>query len=211
MFNRTTLLVLVAAFAAGLGLWLAQKQFTPTPAVDQSAYEAVRLLPEARELPDFSLAAADGGAVTPETLQGRWTIVFIGFTHCPDVCPTTLAELGQAERRWTGKLPEDQHPRILFVSVDPERDTPERTGQYARYFSPTAIGATADVPMLETFAKSLLMVFAKVPLEGDNYTVDHSARLALIDPQGRFAGYINPPLSPAQIADDMTALAGKAQ
>jgi protein SCO1/2 len=214
MFNRTTVLVLVAALAAGLGLWAAQT-FTGPRADAGPTLETVRLLPQARDIPPFSLTAADGNPLTLEQLRGRWTLVFIGFTHCPDVCPTTLAELGQAEKRWSAALPEDARPRILFVSVDPERDSPERAGEYARYFSANALAATADIPTLEHFAKSLGMVFMKTPLPGGSdpeaYTVDHSTQVALLDPQGRFAGLARPPLSPAKLGDDMATLAGAAR
>lgn len=190
MFNRTITIILIAALAAGLGLWAAQRQFA-TPGGPN--LDVARLLPEPRAIGGFSLRQSDGTALTPDELLGRWTVVFIGFTHCPDVCPTTLAELAQAERRWDQALPEARRPRVLFVSIDPERDSPERTGEYARFFTSTALAATGPVPELEAFARSLLMVFAKSPLPGDDpdaYTMDHSSQLALIDPSGRFAGFI---------------------
>ncbi len=216
MFNRSALIVLVAALLAGLGLWLVQRAATPPTGPE---LRLARLLPEPRAIPPFALTAGDGQALTPERLRGRWTLVFIGFTHCPDICPTTLAELARAEKRWIEALPEPQHPRILFVSIDPDRDSPERTAEYAHFFSPTALAATAPVPVLEAFAKSLLLVFAKAPLPGgapDAYTMDHSSQVALIDPEGRFAGFVRPAiddqgsplgLPPADLAEDMIALA----
>src|SRR6478609_2936034 len=132
MFNRTTLWILLVALAAGLGLWAAQHAFAPgAPA--RPELRAVRLFPEPRTLPAFSLQQSDGTRLVPGELQGHWTLVFLGFTHCPDVCPTTLAELAQAQRAWQ-TLPEATRPRVLFVSVDPDRDTPERTGEYAHGF-----------------------------------------------------------------------------
>lgn len=219
MFNRKMLIVLIAALAAGLGLWAAQRQFLP-PA---PALRIVKLLPQPRAIAPFALEQSNGTALTPDELRGRWTLVFIGFTHCPDVCPTTLAELGQAEKRWDQALPEARRPRILFVSVDPERDSPARTGEYARFFSPTALAATGAIPALEAFARSLLLVFAKAPLPGGgagDYSVDHSAQVALIDPDGRFAGFIRPRaagdggpggLPAADVAQDMIDLASAAR
>ena len=135
--------------------------------------------------------------------------MFLGFTHCPDVCPTTLAEMAKAQKQWAA-LPETTRPRVLFVSVDPERDTPDRIGEYAHAFHRDTIAATADIPALEQFAKSLSMVFAKVPppegVRADQYSVDHSASMAVLDPQGRMAGIVQPPFDPAAIAADMTAL-----
>jgi protein SCO1/2 len=98
----------------------------------------------------------------------------------------------------------------VFVTVDPERDTPDRIGEYTHAFHRDTLAATADVPALETFARSLSMVFAKVPppegIPADQYSVDHSASMAVLDPQGRMAGIIQPPLDPLAIAADMTLL-----
>ncbi len=209
MFNRTTLYILIAALAAGLGLLAARHVFEQRAATPQPPLQAVRLFSPPRELPAFSLRQSDGTALVPGELKGHWTLVFLGFTHCPDVCPTTLAELAQAQKRWEA-LPEPVRPRVLFVSVDPERDTPDRIGEYAHAFHRDTLAATADVPALENFAKSVGMVFAKVPApagaDASQYTIDHSATLAVLDPQGRWAGLIRPPFAPAAIAADLAAL-----
>lgn len=212
MFNRTTLVVLVVALAAGLGL-LASRHFLAEPAPAGPALETVRLFPQPRTLPAFSLRQSDGTPLVPGELKGHWTLVFLGFTWCPDVCPTTLAELAQAQKQWEA-LPEPTRPRVLFVSVDPERDSPDHVGEYAHAFHRDTLAATADVPALENFARSLSMVFAKVPApEGappDAYSVDHSATIAVLDPEGRMAGIIQPPLKPQAIAADLVALTGAA-
>lgn len=208
MFNRTTLLVLVAALAAGLGLVAARFAFAPDAAPAQPATKAVRLFSPARELPAFSLRQSDGTPLVPGELKGHWTLVFLGFTHCPDVCPTTLAELSRAQKQWEA-LPEPVRPRVLFVSVDPERDAPDRIGEYAHAFHRDTLAATADIPALERFTRSLSLVFAKVRPEGapeDQYTIDHSATLAVLDPQGRMAGVVQPPLDVPGIAADLVAL-----
>jgi protein SCO1 len=208
MFNRTTLLVLVAAVAAGLGLLAARFAFAPDPAPAQPATRAVRLFSPARELPAFALRQSDGTQLVPGELKGHWTLVFLGFTHCPDVCPTTLAELSRAQKQWEA-LPEPVRPRVLFVSVDPERDPPDRIGEYAHAFHRDTLAATADIPALERFTRSLSLVFAKVRPEGTpegQYTIDHSATLAVLDPQGRMAGIVQPPLDVPGIAADLQAL-----
>jgi protein SCO1/2 len=208
MFNRTTLIVLVIAVAAGLGL-LASQKFFAAPAPTGPAMQTTTLLPQPRELPAFALRQSDGTQLVPGELKGHWTLVFLGFTFCPDVCPTTLAELAQAQKQWEA-LPESTRPRVLFVSVDPERDDPNRIGEYAHAFHRDTLAATADVPALENFARSLSLVFAKVPAAdgapADSYTIDHSATLAVLDPQGRMAGIIQPPLQPRAIAADLAAL-----
>ncbi|MEO5565224.1 MAG: SCO family protein [Luteimonas sp.] len=211
MFNRTTLLVLVIAFAAALGLWAAQGWFghaAPAPSL-----QAVKLFEQPRELPAFSLQQSDGTQLVPGELKGHWTLVFLGFTHCPDVCPTTLAQLAQAQQQWSA-MPEATRPRVLFVSVDPERDSPDRIGEYAHAFHKDTLAATANVPALEAFARSLSLVFMKVPapagMPADQYSVDHSAALAVLDPQARMAGVIQQSqadaLDPKAIAADMIVL-----
>lgn len=208
MFNRTTLYVLVAAIGVGLGLWAAGHRFAGKSA-EAPPLQAVRLFPQPRVLPDFALRQSDGTQLAPGELKGHWTLVFLGFTHCPDVCPTTLAQLAQAQKQWES-LPATTRPRVLFVSVDPERDSSDRVGEYAHGFHRDTLAATADVPALEAFTRSLSMVFAKVPaadgMPADQYSVDHSATIAVLDPQARMAGIIQPPPRPQAIADDLRLL-----
>lgn len=216
MFNRTTLLILLAALAAGLGLWAAQLVFRPVPVtvaappapvVDQARLSAVRLFSSVRPLPGFALEQSDGTPLTPEELQGHWTVVFLGFTHCPDICPTTLSELAQAQKQWASLDPASR-PRVLFVSVDPERDSPAKTGEYAAYFHPDTLAATAPEPALNDFATSLGLVYMKVATGADeDYTMDHSSALVVLDPRGHQAGLIRPPFVPADIAADLALLA----
>lgn len=206
MFNRNTLLILLVALATAAGLVAADYVFRPKPAAGP-ALQTVRLLPTPRELPAFALRQSDRTELVPGELQGHWTLVFLGFTSCPDVCPTTLAQLSVAQKRWEA-LPDTTRPRVLFVSVDPDRDSIATIGEYAHGFHKDTLAATADVPTLENFTKSLSLVFAKVP-QGeaqDQYTIDHSAALVLLDPKGRMAGVIQPPLEPAAIAEDLIAL-----
>jgi protein SCO1/2 len=212
MFNRTTAVILVAALAVASALWGAQHWLQRADHAPPKL-QAVQLFDHPRELPAFSLQQSDQTPLVPGELKGHWTVVFLGFTHCPDVCPTTLAQLAQAQRRWAS-LPDSTRPRVLFVSVDPDRDSPDAIGEYAHAFHRDTLAATADIPALEAFARSLSMVFMKVPpAEGapaDQYSVDHSATLAVLDAQGRMVGVIQPPLDPAAIASDLIVLSGSA-
>lgn len=223
MFNRTFLLVIVAAVFAGLGLlagerWLARDG----GASALPAFEAITPYPAPRAIPAFELVSVDG-PVTAETLRGRWTVVFIGFVSCPDVCPTTLTDMAKAQKAWEA-LPDAQRPRLLFVSIDPERDTPELLAGYARHFHPATLAATQpDLAALEAFTSSLSLVFRKVPL-GASYTMDHSGSMVLLDPEARVAGVIRPQMpagatvgggaiatiDPQAVARDLARLAGAA-
>ncbi len=214
MSNRApTLLLIIAVLAATGGLWAARGVFGPgftanTNATPLPAVSSITLLPTPRELPVFSLQQSDGTALTGEELQGHWTVVFIGFTQCPDICPTTLAELNAAQKQWSA-LPEATRPRVLFVSADPERDTPKATGDYAHAFNAASLAATAPVSELEAFTRSMSLVFMKVPGptgSADDYSIDHSAALIVLDPQARMAGVISPPFDPKAIAADLIAL-----
>ena len=207
-FTRGTVLVLIAALAAGIGLWAAQRYFAQPPAVELKLQTA-RLFPQPRELPAFSLSSGKDGHVDKSSLAGHWTIVFLGFTHCADVCPTTLTDMAKAQKIWRS-LPTATRPRLLFVSVDPDRDTPEQLANYARFFDADTLTATAPEPALGLFAKSLNLVYMKVPQANGDYDMDHSSSLMLLDPQVRQAGFLRPPLEPEKIAADLIQL-GKAR
>lgn len=206
MIHRSTLYVLAAALAGGLGLWAAQNRYATPAAPPLPAMRSVTLFPGTRALPDFRLAGSDGKPVTPATLHGHWSLVYLGFTHCPDVCPTTLQTLGMAGKAWAA-LPAASRPLVLFVSVDPARDSPAQTGEYAHFFGKDILAATADDKALAVFARGLGMVYMKVPTQGGDYTIDHSASVSVVDPEGRMAGLIRPPFEAGAIGSDMAVLA----
>ena len=211
MFNRNTGIVLAVALAAALGLLLAQKVFGPAGGPPSTG--PVMLYPTPRTLPDFNLGQSDGTRLMPGELRGHWTLVFLGFTSCPDVCPTTLAELAGAQKQWEA-IPDSLRPRVLFVSVDPERDTPARLGEYVHAFHKDTLAATADVPSLERFTTALGLVFQKAPGKNfkanpNDYSMDHSASIAVLDPEGRLAGLMRPPFKPQAIAADLKQLTEK--
>jgi protein SCO1/2 len=202
---RLPWLILVVAVAAGFGLWLGQRVFAPsTPAAAELA--SMLRYPQPKAVPPFVLARADGSPLANEALQGRWTLAFFGFTHCPDVCPTTLAVFGQIEAQ--AKADPSAPPIALwFISVDPARDTPQVLGDYARYFSPAIVAATGTEAALAALAPALGIVYARSPLPAGGYTVDHSAQIVVFDPQGRLAAIVRPPHDAAAILADLKSLA----
>lgn len=203
--NKKFLAILICAGAAGLGLALSQKLYTPVAitASVKPKLAVTTLIDTPRKLPAFRLQSANG-ALTNENLKGSWTLVFIGFTTCPDVCPTTLTELSQAQTIWaSSKLP--NKPKLLFISVDPERDSPKALAEYAAFFNKDTITATVAEPMLSELMSALGLVYMKVP-QGDSYTMDHSAILVLLNPNAEFAGIIRPPFNPKAIAQDLITL-----
>ncbi|QYR52059.1 SCO family protein [Lysobacter soyae] len=209
MFNRSTLWILVVAFGlAGLvSGWL----YFERPAAAPPKLTAVQLMDAPRALPAFELQRAGGQRFTPADLKGHWTLIFLGFTHCPDICPTTLATMKPVQAHWNQTYAADQRPRLVFVSVDPNRDTPEVAQRYASAFSADTLAATTDEAHLLEFTQSLSMVFMRNAPEDaskpDQYSVDHSAAMAVINPRGELAGFLKAPFDAAAIQRDFDVLA----
>jgi len=133
------------------------------------------------EIRHFELVDTEGAVVTPKSFAGKWALLFFGFTRCPDVCPTTLIDMGQLLER-LGPQAENLQP--VFVSVDPEWDTRERMADYMKNFDPRIVGLTGTMDQIREVAKNYSVFFRKVPIEEDGYTVDHSAALYLLNPEG---------------------------
>jgi protein SCO1 len=205
IYSKSILYVILAAAAAGFGLWAGQHWLNKPPSKSAASLQTVRMFSEVRQIPDFALQAADGKIINKASIGKHWTLIFLGFTHCPDVCPTTLSELAKAQKAW-GTLPADSRPRVLFVSIDPERDTPKALAEYAAFFHSDTLAATLQEPELMQFVQSLALVYAKKPLENGDYTMDHSATIVVLNPEGNEVGIIRPPFVPEKIAADLIAL-----
>ena len=129
--------------------------------------------------------------------------MFFGFTHCPDVCPTTLVKLAQVRRQ--AALPAGL--RVVFVSVDPQRDTPAVLGPYVRAFDPQFIGLTGEPAALGELARRFGVAVNRVELPGGDYTMDHSAVIFLLDADARLVGLFTPPFNVTALAQDLRAVA----
>jgi protein SCO1 len=138
---------------------------------------------------EFTLVNAEGETVTQERFLGKPTVYFFGFTHCPDVCPTTLFEL---TNRMEKLGPEADKLNAVFVTVDPERDTPEEMKRYLEAFDPRITGLTGSQEQVQEMMKKWRVYAAKVPQEGGEYTMDHTATLYLMNAEGEFVGTIAP-------------------
>jgi len=155
---------------------------------------------------EFELIDTQGKAVNASDSEGQVRLVFFGFTHCPDICPTTLARLSQA----VGKLPDSQRERvtIMFVSVDPNRDTPEQIAAYTAFYGDRIAGVTGSEPQLRQLVKRYRTTFGyDEPDENNNYNVSHSAGVYVFDAGGKARLLLRPDLTVAQIRDDISALA----
>jgi protein SCO1 len=148
----------------------------------------------------FKLIDHNGRMVTEADFKGRPFLVFFGFTHCPDVCPTALFEMSETFRRLGADA---EKARALFISVDPERDTPEKLKQYLSSFDPRIVGLTGTPADVAAAAKAYKAYAKKVPLEGGEYTMDHSAIVYLMDRNGRFVAPFNLKRPADQAAADL--------
>ncbi len=174
------LLVGIAALAA---LWIALR---PPPVPGATA--AGELQPAEIGGP-FTLVGSDGKPFASSRLAGKPFAIFFGFTHCPDVCPTTLARLARL-RRLLGEG--DDGFAILFVSVDPERDGPAEVGAYSKLFDTPVVGLTGTPAQIEQVKKQFGIYSAKAPSVGGGYSVDHSATVFLMDKAGKFVATLSP-------------------
>jgi protein SCO1/2 len=159
-------------------------------------------LSPSRALPDFSLIDQRGRAFGTADLRGRWSLLFFGYTNCPDFCPTTLTTLAAMQKRLRAAKAAVL-PQVIFVSVDAKRDTPAQLAKYVPYFDPGFIGLTAaDQPAIEALAQKLGVALLIRPTAGGNYTVDHSGAIFAIDPQGKLTAILTGPYSAGALQSD---------
>jgi protein SCO1 len=195
--TATIALALVLAISAAVaGAWVAARLGTP------EAPEYARVLVTPRPLPDVPSIDHAGAAFGRAEFEGRWTLAFFGFTHCPDICPATLQVLAGA-RRLLDDLPEQDRPAIVMISVDPGRDTPARLAEYVPFFHPEFRGLQVPAEHLPELTRGFGAAYAYTPLGEDSYTVDHTASLFLVDPQARVAAVFPTPHTAENIAADM--------
>lgn len=200
--GRTLILSVVGVLIAIVIGVLAGSYLTENNDQSQAIREAgIIILPKSRELPALQLTSTTGEQVLTQELTGKWSLVFFGYTFCPDICPTTLAELRQLKRL----LPEEaqENLQVLMVSVDPNRDTPEQLQLYLQYFDPDFIGLTGILPDIQTLSNALSIPFIPGDTSKPRYTVDHSGNLAIISPDGRQYGFIRAPLDVKKIAEQL--------
>lgn len=191
-----TIWILLAFIAVVIGLFL-HKFLSPRVLSPQElALNGAVVFDKPRIIPPFELVDQKGAPFTLERLQGKWSLVFFGFTTCPDICPTTLATLSQ----WYKTLDKDiqAETQVIMVTVDPARDTPEKLSTYMQHFDKDFIGVTGEFLAIKTLTDQLNVAFNKVTLETD-YTVDHSAHLVLLNPYGHYHGIFKPPFQLGQL------------
>lgn len=190
---------LAAAACAAGGAWVA-RQHDSSPVVLASG----TWLQQPRPIEPFALIDQTGAPFSQAQLRGRPSLVFFGFTHCPQVCPTTLAKLAQVKR--DSGIPD---LRVILVSVDPERDTPAALATYLGNFDPEFVGVTGGKSAIEGLAKDFRVAMARSELPGGTYTMDHSATVFLVDARGALVAVFTPPIESPNLAADLRGVASR--
>jgi len=206
--------VVVGILAVAAGIWFGLRQQgaagTPRPVPIAVALKAGTLLPEPKPLEDFSLIGQDNRPLDRDSLEGHWTFMAFGYTYCPDICPTMMATFDALEKELSNSGAESQ-PEFLFISVDPERDTPEQVGKYVGFFNPRIRGATAGHDVLRPLTAQLGILYRRADEQETaiGYLVDHSASMLLLDPQASLAAIFSAPHDPRAMAEDYLALSAR--
>ena len=202
---------LLALIALIIGI--AAAIFIAPPASDKDT-EYVSLYPAARVLPDFELQDHQKQPFTSKNLEDHWSLVFVGYTFCPDICPTTLAELKGIYPELQ-KIPTDFPIQVILISVDPKRDTPERLNEYINFFHPDFIAVSGEHAQLFPLVRAMGMMYSmSESSDNPNYLVDHSSSVVVINPKAQVIGRFKPdfvvgklPISEGQkILADMPAI-----
>lgn len=204
---RSTVLVLLLIMAVLLGMFIYRVSQPRILSAKEIVNSGAVMFETPREISAFSLLDTRGEPFTLASLKGGWTFVFFGFTHCPDICPATVAQFNELQRK-LGESGNSHYAkyardtRFLLVSLDPARDTPEVLGKYLDYFNPDFMGATGNFLQLRKFAGELNVAFRKVVTDHDSgdYTIDHGGNVALVNPRGLYQGFFKPPLDVDRMA-----------
>ncbi|UVL61745.1 SCO family protein [Pseudomonas sp. B21-032] len=203
--TQKTVFILVALVAVILGLTVnkvlnGRSEGNPTELIDAG----IILLPQSRVVPAVQMTDEQGQPVVMDELKGKWSLLFFGYTFCPDICPTTLAQLRQVK----SELPKEAVERlqVVLVSVDPNRDTPAQLKQYLGYFDKDFRGVTGSLENIQKLANAVSIPFIPADTSKPNYTVDHSGNLALLGPDGKQRGFIRAPFNNQKLVAQLPGL-----
>ena len=223
MANKSKLILVVAAVVAmSAGFWLSSIQVGGNNETAKSAKQKAHdeallkarkkfspiqgtILSPARKIAVPTLLQGDGSDFTLEDLTGHWSLLFFGYTHCPDVCPVTMGVLAQTKKI---ALADNQlFPEVFFISVDPDRDKVGMLAEYVQYFDKDFIGVTGDDSLIKALTLQMSVVYMKMAASDasseSDYLVDHSSALLLLNPEGKLVAFMNPPHEPKIILKDL--------
>lgn len=194
--NKIIMLVAFVSVALITSLFIFQLRYKPAPL--QLSSDDGLIFPIARDIKAFELVTADNKKFTQQDFYDHWTLLFFGFTHCSNVCPTTLDMINRAYGPLQKKYPNLQ---VVLVSLDPARDTAETLAAYTRSFNPAFIGVSGELKDLRKLQSQLGVYSAPdTSTEGANYQIQHTSSIMLINPQGKWAGLFKFGMNPQQFA-----------
>ncbi|MDO6533514.1 SCO family protein [Alteromonas stellipolaris] len=197
--NRRIFVGVVALLALLTGVFGAI-YLSPTGQSNGSSPEYFQAYPEPRAIAPFSLTDSKGKEFNQASLENQWSLLFLGYTFCPDICPTTMAELNSIYPQM--QAIDSEFPiKVVFISIDPNRDSIARLDEYISYFNPNFIAATGEHKALFPFARNLGMMYAIAEsTDNPNYLVDHSASVILINPKAQVIGRFKPKREPGKLS-----------
>jgi len=197
--NRRIFVGVVALLALLMGV-VGAIYLAPTDNAVGESPQYFQTYPEPRAISPFKLTDNKGNLFNQASLENQWSLVFVGYTFCPDICPTTMAELNSIYPQLQAM--DSEFPiKVVFISIDPNRDTIERLNEYIGYFNPNFIAATGEHKALFPFARNLGMMYAIAEsTDNPNYLVDHSASVVLINPKAQVVGRFKPRREPGKLS-----------
>lgn len=201
------LLFIVATI--GLGAWVYHGWMMPK--TDRVQYHAT-VLDHPRPMPVFALESTDGQHFDRQHLQGHWTFVFFGFTHCASICPVTMAELGKMYRL-LAQDPDMPRPQVVMITLDPKRDPLARMQTYVQAFQPEFLGASGSVTAVQALADAMGIAYTRVMTNNTrhkkDYSIEHSGAVLLINPQAELTAFFTPPHDAKRMAQDYQKLSSQ--
>lgn len=210
-FSTQTIFTLLAFVCAAIMMSLFIFHLTHKPAPIKAASDNSLLFPVPRDIKEFSLVTSKEQPFTQQDLKHHWTLLFFGFTHCPNVCPTTLSMLSKAYEQLHNTYPD---LRIVLVSLDPERDNTKALAEYTANFNPDIIGVSGKIQELRKLQSQLGIYSERNDEDNGTYTLQHTSSIMLINPQGQWVGMfkfgMNPAEFVAEFKTDMQQLTNKA-
>ncbi len=199
----TAIILVLMVIGAVLGIYT-NRFYQPAPSPESIPG---LLWPDPKQLTEFTTIDQAGNTFGLQDLKGKWSLLFFGYTYCPDVCPLTLSALGQIHN----DLQQQFSPGIqtVFVTVDPERDTTTRLAEYIRYFNPDFIALGGSIEQIKTLASQIGIAWSHEPAATDgSYMVNHSSSVFLLDPQARLVGILSAPHEPDELKRRLLAISG---
>ena len=195
-------MAILAILATSAGFYISLKQAQQS----QQAVSTVEGLfwPNPKQINAYSVLDQDGKDFGLNQMKGKWSFIFFGYSHCPDVCPVTMSVMADYYKALVG---ENKDLQVIFASVDPERDTPEKLSEYVHYFNPDFIGLGGNNEMINSLTGQIgVAYYLNKENQTEDYLVDHSASIFLIDPLGRMVGKLSPPHEKNKIIQQFTQI-----